>query len=153
MLARDRRNLAAVYDCRQLGRAVWSCQRRSADVRGGPQLRSRQPRLGIVLQLAVWPRGGREEVMPTISNDGIIFFTTTAAAAGRRDNWCRSVSCSACFAMLMPNLGGFLIGYLMSRWIFRMDVQSARTVAFEVGLQNGGMASGSLPPRWANWQR
>jgi hypothetical protein len=47
-----------------------------------------------------------------------------------------------CFAMLMHNLGGFLIGYLMSRWIFRMDVQSARTVAFEVGLQNGGMASG-----------
>jgi BASS family bile acid:Na+ symporter len=44
--------------------------------------------------------------------------------------------------MLMHNLGGFLIGYLMSRWVFRMDVQSARTVAFEVGLQNGGMASG-----------
>lgn len=57
-----------------------------------------------------------------------------------------------CFAMLMHNLGGFLIGYLMSRWIFRMDVQSARTVAFEVGLQNGGMASG-LPQQWANWQR
>ena len=71
---------------------------------------------------------------------GIIFFTTTAAAAGR-DNLLQ-VGFLLCFAMLLHNLGGFLIGYLMSRWIFRMDEQSSRTVAFEVGLQNGGMASG-----------
>ena len=83
---------------------------------------------------------GVKKVMPTISMMGIIFFTTTAAAAGR-DNLVQ-VGFLLCFAMLMHNLGGFLIGYLMSRWIFRMDVQSARTVAFEVGLQNGGMASG-----------
>jgi len=83
---------------------------------------------------------GVKKVMPTISMMGIIFFTTAAAAAGR-DNLVQ-VGFLLCFAMLMHNLGGFLIGYLMSRWIFRMDVQSARTVAFEVGLQNGGMASG-----------
>lgn len=83
---------------------------------------------------------GIKKIMPTISMIGIIFFTTTAAAAGR-DNLVQ-VGFLLCFAMLMHNLGGFLIGYLMSRWIFRMDVQSARTVAFEVGLQNGGMASG-----------
>lgn len=83
---------------------------------------------------------GVKKIMPTISMMGIIFFTTTAAAAGR-DNLVQ-VGFLLCFAMLMHNLGGFLIGYLMSRWIFRMDVQSARTVAFEVGLQNGGMASG-----------
>ncbi|MCU5774819.1 bile acid:sodium symporter family protein [Erwiniaceae bacterium BAC15a-03b] len=79
-------------------------------------------------------------MMPTLSMMGIIFFTTTAAAAGR-DNLLQ-VGFLLCFAMLLHNLGGFLIGYLMSRWLFRMDVQSARTVAFEVGLQNGGMASG-----------
>ena len=80
------------------------------------------------------------KIMPTISMIGIIFFTTTAAAAGR-DNLLQ-VGFLLCFAMLLHNLGGFLIGYLMSRWIFRMDEQSSRTVAFEVGLQNGGMASG-----------
>ena len=83
---------------------------------------------------------GVKKIMPTISMMGIIFFTTTAAAAGREN--LVQVGFLLCFAMLMHNLGGFLIGYLMSRWIFRMDVQSARTVAFEVGLQNGGMASG-----------
>ncbi|EHB7663106.1 TPA: bile acid:sodium symporter family protein [Escherichia coli] len=83
---------------------------------------------------------GIKKIMPTISMIGIIFFTTTAAAAGR-DNLLQ-VGFLLCFAMLLHNLGGFLIGYLMSRWIFRMDEQSARTVAFEVGLQNGGMASG-----------
>ncbi|WP_318388329.1 bile acid:sodium symporter family protein [Enterobacter sp.] len=81
-----------------------------------------------------------QKYMPTVSMIGIIFFTTTAAAAGR-DNLMQ-VGFLLCFAMLLHNLGGFFIGYLMSRWIFRMDVQSARTVAFEVGLQNGGMASG-----------
>lgn len=81
-----------------------------------------------------------QKVMPTISMIGIIFFTTTAAAAGREH--LVQVGFLLCVAMLMHNLGGFFIGYLMSRWIFRMDVQSARTVAFEVGLQNGGMASG-----------
>ncbi len=83
---------------------------------------------------------GIKKIMPAISMIGIIFFTTTAAAAGR-DNLLQ-VGFLLCFAMLLHNLGGFLIGYLMSRWIFRMDEQSARTVAFEVGLQNGGMASG-----------
>jgi len=81
-----------------------------------------------------------KKIMPVISMTGIIFFTTTAAAAGR-DNLVQ-VGFLLCFAMLIHNLGGFFIGYLMSRWIFHMDVQSARTVAFEVGLQNGGMASG-----------
>ncbi len=81
-----------------------------------------------------------QSYMPKVSMIGIIFFTTTAAAAGR-DNLMQ-VGFLLCVAMLLHNLGGFSIGYLMSRFVFRMDVQSARTVAFEVGLQNGGMASG-----------
>ncbi|CNI76676.1 transporter%2C sodium/bile acid symporter family [Yersinia frederiksenii] len=78
--------------------------------------------------------------MPKISMMGIIFFTTTAAAAGR-DNLMQ-VGILLCVAMLIHNCGGFLIGYCMSRWVFRLDIESSRTIAFEVGLQNGGMASG-----------
>lgn len=81
-----------------------------------------------------------KQVMPKISMMGIIFFTTTAAAAGR-DNLVQ-VGMLLCVAMLIHNCGGFLIGYTMSRWVFRLDVESSRTIAFEVGLQNGGMASG-----------
>ncbi|HEY0207952.1 bile acid:sodium symporter family protein [Acerihabitans sp.] len=81
-----------------------------------------------------------KQVMPKVSMMGIIFFTTTAAAAGR-DNLVQ-VGVLLCVAMLIHNCGGFLIGYTMSRWVFRLDVESSRTIAFEVGLQNGGMASG-----------
>lgn len=78
--------------------------------------------------------------MPRISMLGIIFFTTTAAAAGR-DNLVQ-VGGLLCVAMFLHNIGGYIFGYLVSRHIFRLDPQSCRTIAFEVGIQNGGMASG-----------
>ncbi|GKX50755.1 bile acid:sodium symporter family protein [Budvicia aquatica] len=83
---------------------------------------------------------GIEKIMPTISMLGIIFFTTTAAAAGR-DNLMQ-VGLALCLAAFLHNIGGYGIGYSMSRWVFRLDEESSRTIAFEVGLQNGGMASG-----------
>jgi bile acid:Na+ symporter, BASS family len=42
---------------------------------------------------------------------------------------------------VIHNAGGYFFGYWLSR-LFRLDKPSARTIAFEVGLQNGGMASG-----------
>src|SRR5205085_4316073 len=39
------------------------------------------------------------------------------------------------------NSAGYFFGYWLSR-AFKLDKNSARTIAFEVGLQNGGMASG-----------
>ncbi|MGH8019064.1 MAG: hypothetical protein ACREIA_12370 [Opitutaceae bacterium] len=39
------------------------------------------------------------------------------------------------------NSVGYVLGYWLSR-LMRLDKDSARAVAFEVGLQNGGMASG-----------
>lgn len=83
---------------------------------------------------------GIEKIMPTVSMLGIIFFTTTAAAAGR-DNLMQ-VGLALCLATFLHNIGGYSIGYAMSRWVFRLDEESSRTIAFEVGLQNGGMASG-----------
>jgi len=45
------------------------------------------------------------------------------------------------FARALHNAAGYFFGYWLSR-AARLDKNSARSVAFEVGLQNGGMASG-----------
>jgi BASS family bile acid:Na+ symporter len=44
-------------------------------------------------------------------------------------------------ASAIHNAAGYFFGYWLSRF-FGMDKNSSRTIAFEVGLQNGGMASG-----------
>lgn len=44
-------------------------------------------------------------------------------------------------AVILHNFAGYLFGYWGAR-LFRMQEVDARTVAIEVGLQNGGMASG-----------
>lgn len=43
-------------------------------------------------------------------------------------------------ASVLHNLSGYLLGYYGSR-LFRLDETTCRTVAIEVGLQNGGMAT------------
>jgi bile acid:Na+ symporter, BASS family len=44
-------------------------------------------------------------------------------------------------ASILHNTAGYFFGYFLSR-AAGLDKNSARSVAFEVGLQNGGMASG-----------
>lgn len=77
--------------------------------------------------------------MPYISMFGIIYFTTVTTAAGR-DNLMR-VGFLLFIASVIHNAAGYFFGYWLSR-LFGMDKNSSRTIAFEVGLQNGGMASG-----------
>ncbi len=78
-------------------------------------------------------------VMPFISMFGIIYFTTVTTAAGR-DNLMK-VGVLLFIASVIHNAAGYFFGYWLSR-LFGMDKNSSRTIAFEVGLQNGGMASG-----------
>lgn len=80
-----------------------------------------------------------ERVMPLISMGGIVYFTTVTTAAGR-DNLLH-VGLLLFLASVFHNAAGYFFGYWLSR-LFRLDKNAARTVAFEVGLQNGGMASG-----------
>jgi len=77
--------------------------------------------------------------MPYISMFGIIYFTTVTTAAGR-DNLMK-VGFLLFLASVIHNGAGYFFGYWLSR-LFKLDKNSARTIAFEVGLQNGGMASG-----------
>lgn len=80
-----------------------------------------------------------DRIMPFISMFGIIYFTTVTTAAGR-DNLMK-VGLLLFIASVIHNAAGYFFGYWLSR-LFGMDKNSSRTIAFEVGLQNGGMASG-----------
>ena len=77
--------------------------------------------------------------MPVASMAGIVYFTTVTTAAGR-DNLL-AVGGLLFLASALHNAAGYLFGYWLSR-AAGLDKNSARSVAFEVGLQNGGMASG-----------
>ena len=80
-----------------------------------------------------------DTIMPYISMFGIIYFTTVTTAAGR-DNLMK-VGILLFISSVIHNASGYFFGYWLSR-LFGLDKNSSRTIAFEVGLQNGGMASG-----------
>jgi len=77
--------------------------------------------------------------MPRLSMFGIVYFTAVTTAAGR--NELLQVGLILFLAAVIHNGLGYFFGYWLSRAL-GMDRTSARTIAFEVGLQNGGMASG-----------
>jgi BASS family bile acid:Na+ symporter len=77
--------------------------------------------------------------MPLASMFGIIYFTLVTTAAGR-DNLLK-IGGLLFLAAALHNAAGYFFGYWLSR-AAQLDKNSARSVAFEVGLQNGGMASG-----------
>jgi len=84
-----------------------------------------------------WPLVDR--LMPYASMAGIIYFTAVTTAAGR-DDLLRVGP--ILFAVAVAHNGlGYLLGYTFSR-LLGLDVSSARAIALEVGLQNGGMATG-----------
>ncbi|GAB2552501.1 bile acid:sodium symporter family protein [Spirosoma aerophilum] len=78
-------------------------------------------------------------VMPLISMGGIVLIVAIITAAGRDS--LLTVGWTLALCVLIHNLTGFTLGYWSAR-LFGMDEQSSRTVAIEVGLQNGGLASG-----------
>jgi len=78
-------------------------------------------------------------MMPTMAIVGILYVTAMTTAAGR-DNLLK-VGALLFLASILHNTAGYFFGYYLSR-AAGLDKNSARSVAFEVGLQNGGMASG-----------
>lgn len=109
----------------------------------------------LVLELAAWILGGvtfgvlyhvavsalpqLAMAMPALSMAGIIFVTGMTTAEGREH--LLAVGAVLIVAAGLHNLFGYLLGYGASR-LLGMDEQSARTIAIEVGMQNGGMATG-----------
>jgi len=82
---------------------------------------------------------GLDRWMPVASMVGIMYFTTVSTAAGR-DNLVQ-VGALLFLVAAIHNAAGYGLGYLFGR-AAGLDRNSARTIAIEVGLQNGGMASG-----------
>ena len=82
---------------------------------------------------------GLDRVMPRFSMAGIIYFTLVTTAAGSES--LIKVGGLLFIASVLHNAAGYFFGYWISRGV-GMDISSSRTIAFEVGLQNGGMASG-----------
>lgn len=69
---------------------------------------------------------------------GIIIVVITAAG---RDSL-MEVGLLLILACFMHNMLGYGLGYTVARFILRMNEKDCRTIALEVGMQNGGLASG-----------
>lgn len=80
-----------------------------------------------------------DDAMPVISMVGIAVIITIITAAGRDS--LMAVGALLIVAAIIHNAAGYLFGYWGARAL-GMERKSARTVALEVGMQNGGMASG-----------
>ena len=79
------------------------------------------------------------KIMPLVSMIGIAVIIVIITANGRENLITIGVTLIA--IVIIHNVLGYLFGYYLSI-LFGMDKKSARTIAFEVGLQNAGLASG-----------
>lgn len=84
-----------------------------------------------------WP--AIERGMPALAMAGVCYFTVVTTAEGRDD--LLKIGAWLVLASVLHNLAGYFFGYWLSRGS-GLDRNSARSVAFEVGLQNAAMASG-----------
>jgi len=102
--------------------------------------------IGVValskLVIRVWlkgPENWMNKTLPIVSMAGICFIIAIITARSRDD--LMTVGLYLIAASIIHNFIGYILGYWFAR-AARLDESSCRTVAFEVGMQNGGMASG-----------
>ncbi|MCC5931026.1 MAG: bile acid:sodium symporter family protein [Cyclobacteriaceae bacterium] len=96
--------------------------------------------LGLVVnRLARGRAAWINRLMPLVSMAGIAIIITIITAAGR-DNLLQ-MGYLLIIACLLHNLTGYTLGYWICR-ILGMDEKTCRTISLEVGMQNGGLASG-----------
>jgi BASS family bile acid:Na+ symporter len=80
-----------------------------------------------------------DKTLSLVSMLGIGIIITIITAAGRDS--LLDVGLLLIFACFLHNAFGYILGYSVSK-LLKMDEQDCRTIALEVGMQNGGMASG-----------
>lgn len=80
-----------------------------------------------------------DAAMPLVSMLGIALIIVIITAAGRDS--LLNIGPLLILIVLIHNASGYTLGYWAAR-LFRMNERDARTVAIEVGMQNGGLASG-----------
>lgn len=80
-----------------------------------------------------------DDAMPLVSMSGIAFILVIIVAAGR-DNLLM-IGPALIVVVCIHNSFGYLLGYWAGR-LFKLPERDCRTIAIEVGMQNGGLASG-----------
>ena len=80
-----------------------------------------------------------DKVLSFVSMAGIAVIITIITAAGRDS--LLDVGLLLLLAVSIHNLAGYALGYSFAK-LFKMPENDCRTIAFEVGMQNGGLASG-----------
>ena len=80
-----------------------------------------------------------DELLPILSMASIIFIVALTVSAGH--STLMSIGWLLILIVLIHNLLGYFFGYRISKWM-GINEQDSRTIAFEVGLQNAGLASG-----------
>lgn len=84
---------------------------------------------------AIW----LDKAMPIISMLGIALIIVVITAAGR--DALLDIGGLLMLLVSIHNLFGYVLGYWYAR-VLRLSEQDSRTIALEVGMQNGGLASG-----------
>jgi BASS family bile acid:Na+ symporter len=79
------------------------------------------------------------KILSFISMAGIAVIITIITASGRES--LLKVGALLIVTSLLHNLTGYTLGYSCA-WLTGMPEKDRRTIAFEVGMQNGGLASG-----------
>lgn len=80
-----------------------------------------------------------EKALSLVSMVGIALIVTIITASGR-DSLLK-VGALLVVTSLLHNITGYTLGYWLS-WMAGLPEKDRRTIAFEVGMQNGGLASG-----------
>lgn len=80
-----------------------------------------------------------DKLMPLVSMFGIAFIIVIITAAGHKS--LLTIGPLLILLVLIHNVSGYLLGYWSGR-LFKMSERDCRTIAIEVGMQNGGLASG-----------
>ena len=80
-----------------------------------------------------------DKALPVVSMLAIGIIITIITASGRDS--LLEIGGVLMILVLIHNIFGYLLGYWYAR-IFNLAKQDARTIALEVGMQNGGLASG-----------
>jgi BASS family bile acid:Na+ symporter len=80
-----------------------------------------------------------ERILSLFSMTGIAIIITIITASGRES--LMQVGLLLIVTSLLHNITGYTLGYSLA-WLSGMPERDRRTIAFEVGMQNGGLASG-----------
>jgi BASS family bile acid:Na+ symporter len=94
------------------------------------------------LVIQVWLKGAKnwmDRALPVVSMAAICFIIAVITARSSED--LKRVGAALLAAAMLHNLLGYFFGYWGARAL-RLNLTDARTVAVEVGMQNGGLASG-----------